>query len=769
MLKEEEVLEFYKIKGFISEYCKTERGKKDALEISPFQSLLSLNQEFDLLKEIDKAYSLKGYLPIEFSINLIPLIELAEKGGILSVNDLDHIASDILTSLSTYHYLVTLSNEFPLLKDIAKEFKDLSPLEKEIHRVINKSLLIEDKATQELFNIRRKMLRIERELTKEINEAVFKHKDHLVDTSSTIRDGHFVIPVKTTDKNKVKGIIHDVSDTGVTTFIEPEEIVSLNNELVTLKFMEQEEIKKILRALTNLVLISKEDVIKNNYLISKLDLLKAKLLYGNEIDGVFATSSNDELTLISARHPLLNKSKVVANSFYLNKEKRILLISGPNAGGKTICLKTVGLLSYMHLCGLLVSAKEAKIPYFKNIYLDIGDSQSIEDSLSTFSAHISHITEICNKVGGNDLVLIDELGTGTDPKEGEAIALGVIKHFINKNCYALISSHFSGLKEYAVSSKNMENGSMIFDEENLVPTYIFKSGLPGESYALEVAARYGLAKNIIDLAKEHLKETTNEMDTETLLKDLRKKTLELEREKDELLKEKEKLKQDKISLEKEFKLLDIRKEKLLESAKDEKERIIEETNREIEAIMDEIKNKDLSVHDLRKLQNKVNDLQDKEEEIFYNEEIKLNDYVSIPSLEIEGKVTSISKDKATVLSDGGMSYKVDVNKLHKIEKEAPKKKVEKSSYDIKLPSIKPELNIIGLHVDEGKEALFTYINASLARNFKQVRIIHGFGSGKLRNMVHEELKKNKNVASFRLGELGEGGGGATIVLFKEKK
>jgi len=769
MRKAKDVLEFIKIQQFISDLCKTERAKKEAFNISLFENKEALEKHFSILKDVDASIRCKGNFPIEFSIDLLPKIDHAIKGGILTIDDLDHVAMDVITSLTTFRFINSLPSNLFQLKELNKSFYDLSNLEKAIHIVITKSLTIDDHASNELYDIRRKIATKERQLEKEINEAIIRHKEFLNDYSSTIRDGHFVLPVKCSDKNKVKGIVHDISDTKQTIFIEPEEIVSLNNEIITLQLNERDEIKKILAQLTNLVIIDKDHIINNNILISKLDLYNAIILYGNNTDSIFANIS-PTLKLISARHPLINKNDIIPNTFILNDNKRIVLISGPNAGGKTICLKTVGLLSYMFLSGLMVPAREAEIPFYKNIYLDIGDSQSISDSLSTFSAHISSISQIINLAKGNDLVLIDELGTGTDPKEGEALALAIIKEFERKNTTCFISSHFSYLKKYALESKKIVNGSMIFDEEKLLPTYRFKSGLPGESYALEVAYRYGIKKEIIEEAKNHLR-NENEINIEEIEKHLRKTTLELERQREELNKEKKDFLDREKELKVEYKKLKESKDRLLEEVKEEKKRIIDSAINDVDSLLASIKKEDIKPQDLKKIKSSLIDLYDVDEEMnkTFNDDIKINDYVIIPSLDVKGYVVSISGNNIFVKS-GAFNVKVNKNKAHIIEKEIeeePSKKERVITFT--LPNVKPELNIIGKTVLESKDEVRIYIENAISCGLSSVRIIHGFGSGKLRRMVEEIVSKHNKVKTYRLGGIGEGGGGATIVFFKNEK
>ncbi|MEA5061527.1 MAG: Smr/MutS family protein [Erysipelotrichaceae bacterium] len=760
-----ETFEFKKIEESIASFSKTERGKSFALNIEPYDKK-RLPYELESIKEMILIINRYGLLPIEFSENALPLIEHAKKGGILSIKDLDMIGEDVLTSFAVLKYIKKVDESYKNIHQETSGFKDLTSLEKEIHRVITKSQTIDDRATPELLAIRKKIQKVEKELQSEIMSLAIKYKDYLNEETVTIRNGHFVIPVKTVYKNRVHGIIHDISDTGNTTFIEPSNLVELNNDLVSLKSEELDEIRKILKALTNLVLLQEEEIINNNKIIAYLDFLSAKALYANETNSIVGDlSPKQEIYLKDARHPLIDKRFVIANSFELNEEKRIIIISGPNAGGKTVALKTVGLLIYMNQCALALPVIDAKLGYFDHIYIDIGDSQSLSDNLSTFSAHISHIAEITNRVTKNDLVLIDELGTGTDPQEGEAIALAVVNKLEKVRCIALISSHFGTLKEYAFTSSCISNASMLFDEHHLRPTYIFKQGVPGKSYALNVASRFGLDESIIVNAQEHLTKSQS-TDINLLMEKIHETALDNENTKKELALEKEKLLKERKMFENDVNLLKEKREKLLQSVENEKQAIIDNTKESIDEVLKALNNPNIKVHEVIELKKKIEDLERHPEVVDYNETISEGSYVSVPSLNIVGRVKRINGKFANINSDSGMSFKIEISKLHLID-EPVRKKVAKTNVDSSISNgLGLEVNVIGYHVEEALDEVSKYLDACQLKNFKQVRIIHGLGSGALRKAIHEYLKKCRFVESYRLGNEYEGGGGATVVVFK---
>ena len=761
-----QTFEFNKIKEHILEYAKTELAKVYIDELKMFDNQEAIKNALLDLNEVSSIIVRFGPLPINNSANALVLIDLAKKTGLLTPRDLHLIAEDVLTINKISAFLKKIENGYPRIVEITQGFMDLTNLEKEIHRVITNSLTVADHATPTLYQIRTKLKKVEAELQQKIASIALSYAKYLNDDNITIRDGHFVLPVKTVDKSRINGIVYDVSDSGNTTFIEPLEIVQINNEITALKVQENEEVRKVLKALTALVLLQESEIITNNKIIAKLDFLSAKANYMNEINGEIAECVDSQtVELISARHPLIDPRKVVANSFILNENEPIIIISGPNAGGKTVSLKTVGLLVMMHQSGLALPIKKGQLGFFKHTYIDIGDNQSLSDNLSTFSAHISQIGEIINLVGGKDLVLLDELGTGTDPKEGEALAVEVTKHLENKHALAMISSHFAAMKEYAFLSPKICNASMIFDEEHLSPTYIFKQGVPGKSYALEVASRYGIDSKIIKNAKEFLSENSQNSSAE-LLDILQKKIEETTKLQDELNKKEAELDKRSKKLENDEEIFATKKENMMKDVKEEKEELIANAKKEIEDIISKMHNSDMKVHEVIALKKELEELEEKQEEEIYNEDINVDDYVSIPSMNIYGKVTRLKGNKAHIVSDSGLAFDVSKEKLHIVPKpKVGKTVVKKTNYDLAINTkVGLELNLIGMHVDEAKVALTKYLDNVRLKRLGQVRIIHGFGSGALRKMVRDYLDTQKGL-SYRPGGEHEGGGGCTVVIF----
>ena len=764
-----ETFEFDRIKETIKEYAKSEVAFNAIDNLKMADSFNAVNDLLEDLKEVMSIIMRFSTFPISNSADALKLIGIAKKTGLLSPHDLNLIMKDIETMNDLKEYIKKVDVSYPRTFLKLSKFQDLSTLYQQIKRVITPSLTIDDKASVTLNQIRSSLRKVERSLESKAASLAYTYSQYLSDDNPTIRDGHFVLPVKTVYKSKVLGAIYDISDTGNTVFIEPLEIISLNNEITSLKVEEAEEIRRILKELTSLVLLQEDEIINNNQIIGEIDFLQAKALYAQASNSEIANFVNKEviIDLINARHPLLDPNKVVSNSYHFDEIKRIVIISGPNAGGKTVSLKTVGLLVLMNQCGLALPASKATLSYFNHIYVDIGDNQSLSDNLSTFSAHMSHIGEITSIAKAKDLVLFDELGTGTDPKEGEAIALGVIKSLIKSHTVGFISSHFSHLKEYALTHENLENSCMIFDEDNLKPTYIFKMGIPGKSYGIEVASRYGIKEEILEDAKEFIK-SNNDQASDELIMTLQHKVEEASKIEAEVKKEKIELENERKRLKIDADNLKNKRDHLLESVNAEKENMINEAKAQIEDIIKSLSNSNMKLNEVIELKHKLEALEEDEDIETFSDKIDINDNVEVPYLGVDGVVKRIKGDKAFIYTNTGLSLEIDLNKCRKISK-VIKKNVNytKNKVELDTRSVPIELYIIGLHVDEAKEKLVKYLDDCRLKHMSRVRIIHGFGSGALRKMTHEYLKAQKDL-TYSLADGHEGGGGATVVKFNDR-
>ncbi len=769
MLDIYETLEIKKVLELISDYSKTEIAHDKILSLKMLASKKEVNESLTLLNEMMSLIYRHSLLPIDSSLDLSNYIDLALKGGVLTPLDLDRIVSDISLSekLNEYFHKVE-KNLYPNLIALESTLFDLSSLASSIRRVVLPNLNIKDDASKELQSIRRSIKEKENDARKLLLSLINRYKDNLSESSYTLRNDHYVLPFKSSDKNKVEGIIHDVSDSGQTTFIEPSQMVELSNNIYLLKKKEQEEIHRLLKELTNLVAVSANEIRNNNNVIAELDFIHAKARYANDNDCVVSTLTDERIIeLKNAKHPLIDKSSVVANSFYLDEKQRLIIISGPNAGGKTVALKTLGLMVMMNQMGLALSTSEsAHLSYFPRIFADIGDNQSLSDNLSTFSAHISNISTITHFVTSSDLVLIDELGTGTSPLEGESIALATLDYLVSKKCFGVISSHFDKVKEYAYSKDGIVNAMMIFDDKNLLPTYVLKIGLPGRSYGLEMAKRYHLNNEIVDNAKARINKSKKDD-----VNDILDKLGEVVKENDELnksLKEKERLilaKENELKTKEET--LNYKKENLLKDVEDTKEALLSDTNKKINEVLKLLENPSVTKGELLKAKKELSELSIVPEEIS-DEDIKVGDYVKVDSLGLVGKVKAIKGEKLELITTDGMSVSTKKNKVM-LTSEPINTRVFKSNVDemIKIKGdVKLELNIIGEHVEDGIILLSKYLDDARIKRFKQVRIVHGKGSGALRKAVHDYLKGCSFVEEYHVAGYYDGGDGATIVTLK---
>lgn len=769
MLDVYQTLEISKVLEEVASYSRSEiaREKIHSLKMLPKEVVI---HDLALLDEM-MSYILRfGDISFASSSNLKPIVDAAIKDAVLTPPDFDHVASDIDSANKIYKQFSKIDKtKYFNLQKLGESLFDLSELEKKIRKIVLPNLSISDDASPKLSSIRRDIIKKEQEVRASSNELIQKYHEYLSENSISIRNGHFVLPVKTSYKNKINGIIHDFSSSGQTTFIEPSSMVNLSNQIYALKVDEQEEIYRLLKELSLLVKKHSNEIEANNKILAEFDYIAAKAHYSNKYKS-FVSEMSDEsiIDLKKARHPLLDQTKVVANDFYFDKDNRIIIISGPNAGGKTVALKTLGILVMMNQMGLaLPTISKAKLSYFPKIYADIGDNQSLSDNLSTFAAHVSNLSTITHFVKEDDLVLLDELGTGTSPNEGSSLALAISDFLVKKNCFALISSHYEAMKEYPYRQKAVKNAMMVFDEKKLEPTYVLKIGYPGRSYGLEMAKRYRLDNKVIEDSKKYLQKSSTKgvndvleklnatlRENEQLERNLKEKTRQIE------IKEKD--------LKHQAKVLQEKKDNLLEDVDSIKEQLILDAKKEIDKLIKAKNNPNTKVSDLLKVKQQLDHLFDEEEQPKEVEDISLGDYVKIESLGIQGKVVRVNKTKVDIVTEEGMTYKTTLDSLTKTEapKGVRKTKTNVDELVMYKSNVKMELNIIGKHVDEGIDELSKYLDDARLRGFKEVRIIHGMGSGALRQAVHDYLSTCSFVEEYHLGGQFDGSSGATIVKLK---
>lgn len=782
-------LEYDKILVILSKYCVTYFGKKLAKGLMPSNSV---NKVQEMLNETFEAVNLsyRNSMPTFYEIDSIDIeIKNLESNNTLSCKSLINLKNIFKLSNELKEYFSKDFLDIEEYKTLAKLFERLYT-NKEIVDTITKSILdentIDDKASSNLNLIRRNKRKLEQDIRNTLNNFIHssKYAKYIQENIITIRNDRFVIPVKAEYRYEVKGFVHDISNAGSTVFIEPISIFEMNNELSKLKVDEEIEIEKILQKLTSLFYPYIEELEKDLELIGKLDFIFAKAKYSKEINGITPTiNKNKNVSLFNARHPLIDKEKVVPISIELGKEFNTLVITGPNTGGKTVSLKTFGLLCAMACSGINIPCSEKSSVYvFDKIFADIGDDQSISDSLSTFSSHIVNIVGITNNATKNSLVLVDELGSGTDPIEGANLAISILSYLSDKSCLVIATTHYQELKNYALVTKGFENAAVEFDIQTLKPTYKLLVGIPGKSNAFEISKNLGLSEDIIDYAKSMM--TSEQINIEELLKNIYDNKAEIEKTKEELETKLKNVSNLENKLVTDNDSLKLQEKELIDNAKIKARNILLEAKEDANEIIRELHNiKESNIKDADKLRNKLNSkikeqsiINQENNNIIIDKSKALNKENIKPGLEVYVKtvekngviVSHISKSNEVQVQIGIMKMSVNINDLEKVHKENGTKQIK----DIqtlgytsisKSKNINPEINVIGLNVEEAIFVVDKFLDDCSLAKLQTVRIVHGKGTGKLKNGIHQFLKKHSHVKSIRMGTYGEGEMGVTVV------
>lgn len=760
-------LEFNLIRETLSNYICLKLNKEKTSNLTLITDKVVLQEELNKTDEASKILKRYGRIIIEELNNIYESVDKVTKGATLTIEELYDIKSCLRIVKENINFSSNIEKEeFNLFFSLINNFKVCNELHNSLIKAIGDNRQIRDEASPKLKKIRNEIRGLEGEIKEKLLKIINTYGSILNDTNILYKNGKQVLAVKSSEKYKLGGIVVDESNSGFTSYVEPEAVYKITSKINILKNEENEEIQRILRELSGLVWKYSSEINDNFTSLIELDFMFAKGEYSNNIEGKIATLSEDTLKLIGAKHPLIDKNKVVSNDFSLSSDdKKILIISGPNTGGKSVALKTVGILSYMNQCGLAIPVeKEAILPVFDNIYVDIGDNQSIISSLSTFSSHISNIAFILNSITNKSLVLLDEVGAGTDPKEGESLAMAIIDYCHNKDCFLLSSTHYDNLKTFALNKEYIEVSSMEFDKVNLKPTYRLLKNQIGKSYALEISARYGISKEVINKAYEYKKEYSNS--TELALENLEKKFEEqLEIIKDYTLKREE---LDKLILENEEKekVLDNEIIRIKEEAELEIENLIKQRKEEINEIYRNIKEKeDLKMHEALIANKKLDGFIKEDEEEISEEVFTIGDKVKMVSLCKIGEIVSVNKNKYGV-NIGNLTLNVDGSDLEHYKVKIKPSKVTISS-KVKTTKMSTELNLIGKRVEEALTELDSYLDKARLMHLPSVRIIHGYGTGRLQKAIHEHLKKMSNI-EFHFGGMHDGGMGSTIVEFEKK-
>lgn len=789
-------IELNKILSMLAEYTGTEMVHKKALELVPFEDERMIREALTETAEGVSVILCKGVMPISSIKDIREVLEMARKGRILSIKDLIYIRSGLKNARELKTFLSSDITNINHIKEISDLIEVLLELENSLCKNIISENEISDFASHELAEIRRGIREKNEKIRLKLAGYAVADSKYMQEGLVTVRNGRYVIPVKKEYVSQVRGIIQDRSSSGATIFIEPQAIVDLNNDLRQLKIDEEIEINRILSKYTDEVARNYYSILNNQDLVEKLDLINAKSRLAISMEAICPDVNTDgRINIISGRHPLIKSDEVVPIDLSLGDKFTSLLITGPNTGGKTVTIKTIGLFSLMIKCGLHIPCNEgSEIAIFKDIFADIGDEQSIEQSLSTFSSHMKKIVNILNNASGDSLVLLDELGAGTDPAEGAALGISILEALKDKGAKIVATTHYTELKKYAIETDFVENASMEFDIETLSPTYKLRLGLPGKSNAFEISKRLGINPLVIENAKKIL--DANELDFENAVNLIEKNKIDSEHE----LKEAEELRykaEERLrSADIEINKIEEKRKKIIEKAKIEALEIIRDAKKSGDEIIKELKKEkdnysNNSSADIIKIANNARDEFKKLEKKNKIEE-QTTDISSIKRLTRDtaqvgmrvkalninqnGLIESISDDgRKAKIKIGSLNMDIDLSDLISIEDNKSKKKDKKRSgyvsarkiYKDKTRNINSEINVIGKNLDDAIQIVEKYLDDSTMAGLSKITIIHGRGEGILRDGIRKFLGTNGQVKSFTKASYDNGGDGATVVILKE--
>lgn len=788
-------LDYGRIREKLSGHCFLPRAKEMAQELTPRSDLKVIRQ---LLRETDEAKHLLRLNPL-FSVRgakeIRPYLERCDRGGLLNPEELLDIKDTLKSARQVRNTILednsggkTKTNYAELfsLKEIVSRIKPQKSIEDEIMRCISEDGGINDWASEELTRVRR-LKKILQQRIKETLDSILKNPSYqkmLQDHIITSRGERYVIPIKQEYSSSFPGIVHDQSASGATLFIEPTPVVQLGNELRETDLKEKREEQRILEHLTALIAVKTEDIALLYEALARLDFVLAKARLSEEMNaGSPLVINKPEIKLVKARHPLLT-GDVVPISVELGKDYNFLVVTGPNTGGKTVTLKTIGLMTVMMQSGLHIPAEsDSRMGVFAKVFADIGDEQSVEQSLSTFSGHMSNIVKIVKEADEKSLVLFDEIGAGTDPTEGAALAMAILAELLERGCRGVATTHYGTLKTFAYNTPGIENASVEFDSETLKPTYRLLTGIPGRSNAFTIAERLGLSKSVLERARSYISE--RQMKVSDLLENLEDTQRQIELEKRKVEEERLELEQRAVELQAKTVQMEEKYEELIAKAKEEAIEIVREAKQEAEKIIKEIKDarKKERKEQLAAMEKARQGLK-KLSESLYNggysrkgksglkpEQVEPGQMVYMPNLRQKGQVlTRPDNNNEVVVQAGILKISVPLSEIRLIdETRKPEhfKSTIKGSLGLnKAVTLRSEIDLRGKLVEEALEILDKYLDDAVLTGIDQVSIIHGKGTGALRAGIHQFLKKHPHVSAFRLGEFGEGDSGVTIVELK---
>ena len=786
-------LEYNKIIDKLTEFAGSALAKEMCRNLQPSTDLYEIQalqkETSDALSRIYQkgAVSFRGVRDIRGSIKRL------EIGAIIGINELLSICSllEVCSKVKAYSRNDRDPDFEDSLEAMFQALQPLTPVSSEIRRCIASEEELNDDASPALFNIRRSMRQINDKVHAQLQTMVNgSARTYLQDAVVTMRNGRYCIPVKAEHRGQIPGMIHDQSSTGSTLFVEPMAVIKLNNDLRELELKEEKEIEMILATLSARCGEETEALRDDLDLLTKLDFIFARAQLSRSMNGTQPDFNEEGRILIKkGRHPLLDKKKVVPIDIQLGKDFELLIITGPNTGGKTVSLKTVGLFTLMGQAGLHIPAFDhSELSVFHEVFADIGDEQSIEQSLSTFSAHMTNTVSILKEADDRSLVLFDELGAGTDPTEGAALAIAILSNLHRRGSRVMATTHYSELKVFALSTPGVENGCCEFDVETLRPTYRLLIGVPGKSNAFAISQKLGLSQDIIEEAKTHL--TKQDEDFEDLLADLEQKRVTIEQERDQINSYKEEIRELKQRLESKQEKLDLSRDKILREANEQARNILQEAKDYADTTIRNFqkygKAAGVSAKDMEKERGKLrekmstvdkklsakNAAPKKSHKQLTAKDLHIGDSIKVLSLNLKGTVSTLPDAKGNLFVQMGiLRSQVNIRDLEKLDDTvitggnfsktgSGKIKMSKSA------SVSTEINLLGKTVDEAIMELDKYLDDAYIAHLPSVRIVHGKGTGALRKGVHNYLRRQKHVKSYRLGEFGEGDAGVTIVEFK---
>lgn len=788
-----QILEYHKIITQLTEYAASAPGKQLCNQLLPSSDYNEIRRTQTETADAVTRVRMKGNLSLSGVRDIRDSLKRLEIGSALSIPELLSVSSVLTVAARAKSYGRHEESdeiEDDSLDDMFRSLEPLTPVNNEIKRCILSEEEISDDASPGLHRIRRSMKGINDRIHTQLNSILNSSRSYLQDAVITMRDGRYCLPVRAEYKNQVSGMIHDQSATGSTLFVEPMAIIQLNNELRTLEIQEHKEIEAVLAALSNELSPYTESLSLNLEILTQLDFIFAKAALARHYKCSEPRFNQEgRIHIKDGRHPLLDPQKVVPISVWLGDSFDLLIITGPNTGGKTVSLKTVGLFTLMGQAGLHIPAFEgSELAVFDEVFADIGDEQSIEQSLSTFSAHMTNIVDILQKADSRSLCLFDELGAGTDPTEGAALAMAILNFLHNMKCRTMATTHYSELKVYALGTAGVENACCEFDVRTLRPTYRLLIGIPGKSNAFAISQKLGLPEYIINDAKGRIESEDEAF--EDIISRLEESRVTIEKERQEIQTYKAEVSRLKSRLEQKEERLDERREKLIRSANEEAQKILrdakETADRTIKNINRLAASSGIDARALEAERSKLRDnLKKVESGLSLKQEsrphksvnpktLRLGDSVRVLSMNLKGTVSTLPDTKGNLFVQMGiLRSQVNISDLELIQEvsdtgQTGRKKGSGSS-SIKMSKssfVSPEINLLGMTVDEAIPQLDKYLDDAYIAHLQQVRVVHGKGTGALRAGIHKHLKRVKTIKEFHLGEFGEGDAGVTIVVFK---